>query len=924
MPAPSINRLCGLLFCFAFIVPSIPVSAESSATESTVTEPTIVEPTNTESTAPQSSTNGQPPATAANAPDFEAVSSQAGISNAQLNAAQALRYSHADSAWICTADGDDWNCQQGPKQIESQKTDRSGIEVDPADNRYRLTYPAAYATEAHVLSEQEKARQQWLKSNRESSTPEGVKEASALYQQAPYAFLDWYPNPGGISPLSHCEGSYIEPAFDPDLANADDLPFTIQADFSRTLNDSITELFGDIHLKKGNSQAYSQRARLNHASEQAELSGLIQIREPGILLLGERAQVDTASSEATIDKAQYVFHQRHLRGSAEQIVRRGNDLIISQGSYTRCEPENTSWSLSGSEIVLHKETGLGEVTHATLRLADVPVFYLPYMTFPITNARMSGFLFPTVGFTSNGGIDYTQPYYFNLAPNYDDTLTFRHIGDRGSMIENEFRYLDTFGSFDLGLGYMPEDADRNGDKRWILGVDHSGSPAKNWTTSLDYTSVSDSDYFDDLGTNLNLSEQSHLDQLAEAHYRDQNLIFDAQMHDYQTIDDAADRPYRKIPALRLSWTPDLDYDLFGANVLSDLTQFDRDPTDFTGIDRSTGTRAHLETDLDIRYDRPWGYLKPGIKLIHTEYQLSNQPSTTSEAPSRTLPVLSFDSGLYFDRPFDFEDQDYTQTLEPRLFLLEVPFADQSDLPNFDSAETAFGFNQLFRDNRFSGYDRIGDTSQATLGLTSRLLDDRGSERGNISVGQIHFFKDRQVRLDANDPALTEARSNLVAEGLWNVTDRFRITADSEWNRSANKNLTRNLKLAYRSDIDHLANLSYRFTDDEVEQTDLTAIWPLSTQWSMLGRWQHDLINNESLDLIAGFEYENCCWMVRTTYRQWVTDDIGDDRVQEAIFFQFVLKGLGGLDSSAIGSSSGSDADHFLKDISGYEERSNYE
>lgn len=884
MPAPSTTRLRGLLLCLAFSAPSMPLSAEPTA----------------------------------------ANNAQAGISNAQLNAAEALRYSHANSAWICTADGDDWNCQQGPKPIEQRKTDRSGIELDPTDNRYRLAYPAAYATEAHVLSEQEKARQQWLKNNRRSSTPEGVAQASTRYQQAPYAFLDWYPNPDGISPLSHCEGSYIEPAFDVDLADAEDLPFTIQADFSRTIDDSITELFGDIHLRKGNSQAFSQRARLNHSTEQTELSGLIQIREPGILLLGERAQVDTASSEATIDKAQFVFHARHLRGSAEQIIRRGDDLIINQGSYTRCQPENNSWSLNGSEIVLHKETGIGEVTHATLRLADVPVFYLPYMTFPITNERMSGFLFPNLGFTSNGGLDYTQPYYFNLAPNYDDTLTFRHIGDRGSMIENEFRYLDTFGSFNFGLGYMPEDADKNGDKRWIIGLDHRGSPAKNWSTSIDYTSVSDSAYFDDLGTNLNLSEQSHLDQLATVHFRDHNLIFNAQLHDYQTIDDAADLPYRKIPALQLSWTPELDYDFFGVNVLSDLTKFDRDPTNFTGIDRSTGTRAHIETDLDIRYDQPWGYLKPGIKLTHTEYQLSNQPSATGSAPSRTLPIYSFDSGLYFDRPFIFDKQDYTQTLEPRLFLLEVPFTDQSELPNFDSAESTFSFNQLFRDNRFSGYDRIGDTSQATLGLTSRLLDDMGSERGNVSIGQIHYFKDRQVRLDASDPELTEERSNLVAEGLWNVTNHFRITADSEWNRNANKNLTRNLKLAYRSDVDHLVNLSYRFTDDEVEQTDLTAIWPLSPQWSMLGRWQRDLINHESLDLIAGIEYENCCWMIRTTYRQWITDDTDSDRIQKGIFLQFILKGLGGFDSQAAGSSSGSDADHFLKDITGYEERNNYE
>lgn len=900
MPALSTTRLRGLLFSLAFSACS---ASALAASPSGSTEIQAISPQTKQQTAQD-----------------KAAQQQA----AQINASSASRYLQAGSAWICTAEGDSWDCQQGAEQLKPYHSDRTGVELDRADDRFRQTYPDTYASLTQVLTAQQQARELWLKSNRQASNPDGVAEAESLFANAPFAFLDWYPNPDGISPISHCEGSYIQPEFSVDTGlDSDQLPFSIQADFSRTIDDSITELYGDIYLRKGNSLAASQRAQVNHLTQQAELNGLIQIREPGLLLLGERAEVDTATNEATVDKAQFVFHSRHLRGSAEQIVRRGDDLFIYQGAYTRCQPSNNSWSIEGSKIVLHKETGLGEVTNATLRVADIPVFYVPYMTFPITSQRMSGLLFPNLGFTSDGGIDYTQPYYFNIAPNYDDTLTLRHVGKRGDMLENEFRYLDTFGNFVLGFGYLPNDVEKNGQERWLLGFDHSGSPAPNWTSRIDYTAVSDSDYFNDLGTDLDLSEQSHLDKIAEAHYRDRNLVFDIQMHDYQTIDDAAEKPYRKLPSIRLSGTPDFEINWLNLELLSNLTLFDRDPTDFSGIDRTSGTRLHLESNLDLRYDRPWGYVRPSVKLLHTEYQLNNQPTATGEAPSRTLPLLSFDSALYFDRDFSYNDQSYIHTLEPRLFLLDIPYSDQSELPNFDSSELTFNFSQLFRDNRFSGYDRIGDTRQATLGLTSRLLDDQGSERGNISLGQIHYFKDRQVRLKKGNPVLTEKRSNLVGEALWNVTDRFRVTADAEWNDKANENLSRNLKLSYRRDIDHQINLSYRFSDNEVEQTDLTAIWPLSPQWSMLGRWQRDLINNEHLDLIAGIEYENCCWLIRTSYRQWVTDDLGDERVKEGIYLQFVLKGLGGLDSQATGDD-GSDAKHFLKDITGYEERKDYE
>ncbi len=824
-----------------------------------------------------------------------------------------------DAEWPCATDATDAECLAASTPLRLRSATRVGIRVNPSDSQYREAYPNGYAQLPTVTRQQLQAQHQWQQHARKASHPQGIGSAETLFATAPFAFLDWYPNPTGISPLSHCGGSYIQPSFDfNDSALPDkQQPVYIDADASRTLSNSTTELSGDIYLRKGDRQARSQQARLDHRSEIAEMSGLVQFRDPGMLLLGERAEVDMGNDQAVIEQAQFVLHDAHLRGSAEKITRRNNgDLVISQGAYTRCPPGDEFWSLGGQEIVLHPSTGLGEITHATLRLSEVPVFYVPYLSFPIDGRRLSGLLSPKFSITSDNGFDFTQPYYFNLAPHYDDTLTFRHISERGEMLENEFRYLSTFGQLELGLGYLANDQLRNQEDRWILGFNLSEASATNWSTRIEYTAVSDGDYFEDLGTNLNLSEESHLDQLAALNYRSRDFNFEALVQDYQTIDDA-DIPYRKLPSLKLTGTPNLDSDWLLVDYLSSFINFDRDPSDFTGNAQTTGSRLHLETTLMLRFDRPWGYIHPSLRLTHSQYALENTLGTVDNSASRSLPLLSVDAGLLFDRYFDHQGDTYTQTLEPRLFYLDVPYQDQSELPVFDSSELTFGLNQLFRDNRFSGLDRIGDTRQTTLGLTTRLLDSQGYERGSASVGQIFYFKDRHVRLTASEPSLTDSSSNIVAEGLWNITQHLRVSADAEWDRNASSNLSRNIKIAYRADIDHLLNFGYRFTQDELEQTDLTMIWPLSTQWSMLGRWQQDLLGKEALDLIAGLEYEDCCWQVRTVYRQWITDD-SDSRKKEGLFLQFILKGLGGIGTRAAGDS-GPLAKHFLKEITGFEE-----
>ncbi len=738
-------------------------------------------------------------------------------------------------------------------------------------------------------------------------------------QAFPYAFLDWYDySDGKANPQTHCSGEYIQPEFTA-ATNTDSTNIT--ANQSRTENGNFTRMTGNVHLQKGDKHLYADEAALDHENEVATLQGKVLYREPNTLMLGQNARFDQQQGTTELNQVEFVFQDQHMHGDAERVVQLENeDVYITGGRYTRCEPGNEDWVLSGSEIILYQEEGYGVAKHATIRVAGVPIFYLPYFTFPIDDRRKSGFLFPKAGHSNDNGFDIAAPYYFNIAPDVDDTLTPRYLTERGLMLENELRYLNEYGLYTLSLGLLPND-DVTGEDRWLFGIDHSGSPYNRVTTYIDYTAVSDDDYFDDLSTNLNISKETHLDKRLGINYTAENWKASAKLQGYQTITDA-DKPYQELPSLTFSGYEGFQDNLYNLTYKSNYTYFDRDNDDFTGIKATTGQRLYLESAIAADYRWPWAYVKPKATLTYTQYNLSDQPSTTEDSPSRLLPIVSVDSGLYFDRSMSINEKSYTHTLEPRLFYLYVPDEDQSDLPYFDSSELSFSYSQLFRENRFSGKDRIGDANQLTVGLTSRLLEDNGAELGYISVGQIFYFDDREVRLESGAATLEDSTSNFAAEGLWQVSKHMRFTADGEWENNDFNNVQRNLKLSYRSDRDHQFNLGYRYTQDDIKQAEASMIWPIDGNWSVLARWLQDLEEKETLDRILGLEYENCCWKVRTVLRSWVDDDT-DDRKNNGIFLEFTLKGLASVGTQASGDS-GPGAKTFLDEITGYQEREDYD
>jgi LPS-assembly protein len=736
-----------------------------------------------------------------------------------------------------------------------------------------------------------------------------------LQTDNPYAHLDWYPYaPGEHTGL--CRGRYIEPAMD--VADGD-TPFNLQrvliaAASSQSELGGLTQLEGGVQVNQGGRQLSSAYAEYDQFTQLVRLEGDVRYRERGMLLVSDAAQTNLNNLETIFSQSEYVLHPQHIRGNAERILRLEDGRIrIEDGSYTQCEPGNTSWQLAADSIVLNPNTGFGEASGAVLEILDVPVLYLPYFYFPIDDRRVSGFLYPAISYSSSEGIDIAAPYYFNVAPNIDDTFTPRLLSERGLILENELRYMNRWSQTALSNAILIDD-DKTGEDRWLLGVDHEGTPWTGWQSYIDYTAVSDVDYFDDLDpTNLDISYASHLNKLGELRYDARDWSFIARTHAYQSLTTSEKSPYRRLPQFMFEGSvPQLPAGL-EADYRAEYVRFDRDSSDplLSLADKVQGDRVHLSPGVSLPLERSWGYVKPELKLWSTQYQLDNQLAGLDQNPSINTLIASVDSGLTFERQANFDDHSYTQTLEPRLFYLYVPEEDQTDIPAFDTAELDFRYDSLFRNNRFSGRDRIGDANQLSLGLASKFYDDSGRERFGVALGQAYYFEDRTVQLDSTTPADTASVSNFATKIDWSLTPDLRVSHDSELDKDSLDAVAQNYRLTFSPGDDRLVYASYRDHETERQQADFGVRWPLNDQWNLLARWREDLMESETLDALLGVEYKDCCWKVRLGVRDWVRDNDGTRTSDQAVMLQFVLRGLGSVGDD--------DTTLFIREITGFNE-----
>jgi LPS-assembly protein len=663
------------------------------------------------------------------------------------------------------------------------------------------------------------------------------------------------------------------------------------------LDQASYTLQGDVQIRRADQFIGAERLRYDTQAQTYEAEGAVHYQDRGLLVGAERARGELESDRSTLQEVRYQLLDARGNGHAEQAVVEGETSKLSQVSYTTCDPGATGWQLRAARVDLDQAEGIGTARHATLRLGSVPILYLPYASFPIDERRRTGFLFPSIGSSQDSGIDIAAPYYINLAPNYDLTLTPRLMGRRGAMLGAEFRYLSPTQRGELSGTWLPDD-DQTGDDRGSIGLQHFGALGSHWNVQANLNHVSDDRYFEDFGDSLTAASTSLLESTVGVHGRGQYWNASVSAQSWEITDPFLPdgfEPFRRLPRLTFGYERPL-HDSVVAGVRSEAVAFDHE-------ERAGAQRYDFYPYVAFPFERAAGYVRPEFGFRHTAYQLDRDydANFATRSPSRDTPIASLDAGLFFERNASLFGKRMLQTLEPRLYYLRVPYEAQDDLPIFDTQELTFSFEQLFRPNRFTGADRQTDANQATVALTTRLLEEAsGRERLSASLGQIRYFSPQRVQLPGQ--AITDLDgSALVADLDLTLSDQWRVGISQQWDPDQELSDLSALRAQYRWNPRGVLNLAYRFRREQngaladqvaLEQVDASFAAPISERWRLIGRWNYSLLDSSTLESVAGFEWESCCVAWRVLGRRYVRNREGE--MNNGIYIELELKGLASL------------------------------
>jgi LPS-assembly protein len=643
------------------------------------------------------------------------------------------------------------------------------------------------------------------------------------------------------------------------------------------------------------------------------------------LIRGSRIDYDSQSEEAIVTDARYVIHERRMIGAADQLKRAGNgEIAIEDGRMTYCAPDDPDWVLHADTIEIDPDSGDAQAWGAKLEVANVPVLYLPWIRFPVDSRRKTGLLFPDIGSDTRGGIDITAPVYFNLAANYDLLYRPRYIQERGFLHQGKFRWLsENMGYWELDGGWIGDDSKyedefpQDDGSRWLVGTKHNGRFGDNWHTYINYTQVSDTEYLRDLNnSNLSAQRETALQQLARLAWINDQWQVTLDFEQFQSIAEDIAEDYRKLPQMTARWVGNREWMGLTPIFLSQLSHFDSD------IERVTGQRLYNEFGLTKPMNWTAGFFQPTVKYRSVNYELDRPFTDIETSPDSGSLMASLDGGLIFERQTNLFGQSMTQTLEPRVYYLYSQYEEQIFQPDFDSAELTFSYGQLFRDTRFSGNDRLDDANQLSIGVTSRYFDNEtGEERLSASLGQIYYFRDREVRLNAFDPVLAENTSPLAGEFSWSPNQQWQLRASALYDTNDNTFDAASAQATYFPWSGAVLSAGYTLREPPpsllerpvTEQANVSGYVPLNDDWSLFGALEYSLEGSTAVEDMVGFEYDNCCWRIRILYMRYVDTERGEipdfndpnlDR-ENAIQVQFLLKGMGGF---------GGRVDNLLKDM----------
>lgn len=683
------------------------------------------------------------------------------------------------------------------------------------------------------------------------------------------------------------------PQFDiPDQIN-------ITANSAITSADNISRFDGNVVIEQQGFRLQADSVIYNRSTEQMHIPTPLHVDNKDLVLDSSGGKLDIENKRSEFSDVKYIIPGSHLQGSTPLIKLDGEkQSYLKDALFSSCEPGREAWTFSASELILDHEDESGVGKHVLVQVKHVPILYLPYISFPIGERRRSGLLAPELKLSHDvNGYEITLPYYWNIAPNQDAIITPHYMRKRGLQLQTQYRYLTRSSSGQFDIEYLNDD-NLNNEDRYITHFNNRSTLAKDLSLTIDVRDASDSDYLIDFGDSLALSSVTHLERRADLKYKlgDWSMALSAQS--FQTIDENIAEtayPYRRLPQFTVDGSQDIIKDSLKLDLEAEWVSFAHESDQ-----KITGDRLDIFPRLVWPFEGSYWFVKPSVGYRHSAYDMTDATGNPADIENRNVPVYSLDTGLYFDRK---HSENTTQTLEPRLFYLKVPAEDQDAYPLFDTTELDFSFAQLFRDNRFSGVDRVADANQLTAAVTTRFINDKtGDETFSASIGQIHYFDDREVTLQETvGDTLTEKKSDLAGE-LGTQFGDWSANLAVQWDQQRDETDKGNVFLHYKADNRHIFNIGYRFRRDQsatynpllnTEQSDISFRMPIGGGWSVLSRWNYDLTNEKSLETIGGLEYDSCCWTFRLISSGHVKlNDDNDEVFDRAILFSLILKGLG--------------------------------
>ncbi len=687
----------------------------------------------------------------------------------------------------------------------------------------------------------------------------------------------------------------------------------ITSKYSSIEKDQYAHFDGGVTLVDKNQIIKADKLAFDRLMMTFNAQGNIHYQNKSIDIIASELNANKKDKVSVMKDASYQLFGNPGHGSAVKLeLNTSEGLSLLNSTFTTCPDNKPDWQIKASEIKISADGNEGNAYHAQIRLFDVPVLYLPYLSFPVSNQRKSGFLYPMISSSNNSGLEIEIPYYWNIAPEMDATITPRYMSKRGTQLKTEFRYLSGLQNGSIDIEYLAKDdaITTNNNARYLARFQHIGTFSDNFRAYIDYTTLSDDNYLVDIGSNQYNSNDAYLYQIGELSYFGQQWQATIKLQDFEILGNHTPS-YKTLPQIEISSQQPLT-SLIHANlpgqfeIYSELTSFQNEVKN-----QLNANRFHVEAGLTFPISTPAWFFNSELKLMHTYYQQDNIElhNQLTKTVRRTLPKVRIHGGINFDRNMTLFGSSYTHTLEPQLQYLYLPEKNQTHIGLYDTTALQDDYNGLFRDIRYSGLDRIAGANQYTWGVTSRVLDTSNSEIFRLSLGRIHYLQNNNTFDEfidlASQHTKTYQQSSVAVDLFYRLNHQWQISSDIQYNTFDDFTNKSQVALNYKINKYNSLQLNHRYTrnvsGNSLEQASLLANFAINKDWAFVGRLTEDIKHKRNLEAYAGFQYESCCWALRIAYHRHINSILDDDtdfnenrdEFNSGFVLEFIIKGLNG-------------------------------